>query len=226
MKREQEPNLLVVGHAGNLTESPDLGTVSQTSEVEGTEVQHYSTGMITFTSPGTPRRSRKKKSRSHGTKRQWSKEDNTALMMAFYQSQPGKRGYRKRLHTIWTSLNIFPCSEQQLADQSRSVITKKLLPDMELVQFQRTAATSQINPEMRQNSTLQSPASDSELSFTVPPPTPPKAHSTPLLSPKPATMLHTTCDSEVSFNILAPSHTPPQISQLEEQPSLIFSGYL
>ena len=163
-------------------------------------------------------------------------------MLAFYQSQPGKSGYRKRLHSIWDSLHIFPCSEQNLADQARSVITKKLLPDMEIARIQMTAATLQTNLEKGDDSIPQSPLtpthhppllqsqtsdSDSDLSFTVPPPTPPKAHSTPLLSPKLPTVLHNTCDSEVSFDILVPPHTPPQISQLEKQSSLVhsFSGH-
>ena len=143
--REQEPNPIVVGHAGNLNVSSDLDTTPRTSVVEGIVQQSSSTGMLTPNSPGTSRRSRKKKSRSPGTKRKWSKEDNIALMLAFYQSQPGKSGYRKRLHSIWDSLHIFPCSEQNLADQARSVITKKLLPDMEIARIQMTAATLQTN---------------------------------------------------------------------------------
>ena len=34
-------------------------------------------------------------------RKKWSKQDNICVMTCYYQSQPGVRGYRQRLHAFW-----------------------------------------------------------------------------------------------------------------------------
>ena len=45
------------------------------------------------------------------------------VMRCFYRSEPTKRGYRKRMLSIWKELGVFEISEQRLADQARAIRT-------------------------------------------------------------------------------------------------------
>ena len=222
-KRKPEPDPLVVGCASNLS----LPIRANTKEER---TSHSSTGKVTTSLSGKPRRKQKTKKRSDPAHRKkWSNEDNITLMLAYYQSQPGKRGYRKRLFTIWTASDNFTCTEQQLADQVRSVITNKLLSDMELYQVQLSAVSLEASLVTQDQhdpispfasapaSSPQASCPESELSFTIPPPTPPRAHSTPvqpqLTSPPP----YVTLDSEISFNL----PVTPHAKDTDYEPSLL-----
>ena len=246
IKRELEPDPIVVGRAGDLSAGDDTDISPQ--PVPAQDGSPSSTpGKVTNSLSGRS----KKRSRKEPVKRKkWTKDENTALMLAYYQCQPGRTGYRKRLHAIWTSYSIFPRSEQQLADQVRSVLSSKHLSDKELTQVQMKAATLQKNSPILEDLSL-GPATPlpsqavpsltphpdlsqsfcSDVSFTVPPPTPPVAHSTPVQRAPPTPPLqwtsthslpstaHITVDSEVSFNIPVAPPTPPQPSPPEDQNS-------
>ena len=80
---------------------------------------------------------RQKKARSEtSTRHTWSKDDNKQLMKLYYQSNPSRSGYRRRLHSLWMDADLFPRSEQQLADQARSIRVNNLLSDIELLEIQ------------------------------------------------------------------------------------------
>ena len=78
-----------------------------------------------------------KKTRSETSARHtWSKDDNKQLMKLYYQSNPSRSGYRRRLHSFWMDADLFPRTEQQLADQARSIRVNNLLSDIELLEIQ------------------------------------------------------------------------------------------
>ena len=78
-----------------------------------------------------------KKSRSETKSRHtWSKDDNKQLMKLYFQSNPSRSGYRRRLHSLWMDAQLFPRTEQQLADQARSIRVNNLLSDIELLEIQ------------------------------------------------------------------------------------------
>ena len=66
----------------------------------------------------------------------WSKDDNIQLMKLYFQSNPSRTGYRRRLHSLWMDAQLFTRSEQQLADQARSIRNNNLLSDIELLEIQ------------------------------------------------------------------------------------------
>ena len=41
-------------------------------------------------------------------------------MRCFYQSNPTKRGYKKRMMKIWREIGVFEITEQRPADQKNS----------------------------------------------------------------------------------------------------------
>ena len=48
-------------------------------------------------------------------------------MECHYRSEPGRIGYRKRMHSISTSKNMFPVTEQRLIDQKNQMKKKQSL---------------------------------------------------------------------------------------------------
>ena len=91
-----------------------------------------------------PRRQRKPRSEA-STRHTWSKEDNIQLMKLYYQSNPSRSGYRKRLHSLWNDAGLFPSSIQRLADQARSVRNNNLLSDIELLEIQGTVSVDMVD---------------------------------------------------------------------------------
>ena len=85
-----------------------------------------------------PARRQRKPRSEKASRHTWSKEDNTKLMKLYYQSVPSRSGYRKRLHSLWNDAGLFPCTEQRLADQARSIRNNNLLSDIELLEIQGT----------------------------------------------------------------------------------------
>ena len=41
-------------------------------------------------------------------RRKWSQDDNKIFMECYYSSEPGRNGYRKRMHNVWISRGMFP----------------------------------------------------------------------------------------------------------------------
>ena len=71
------------------------------------------------------------------SRHKWSGEDKKTLMTLYYRSDPSKSGYRRRLHSLWKDANLFPRTEQQLADQARSIQQNNLLvlSDIDLLEI-------------------------------------------------------------------------------------------
>ena len=83
-----------------------------------------------------PSRGQKRSRTETKSRHTWSKDDNIQLMKLYYQSNPSRTGYRRRLHSLWMDAQLFPRSEQQLADQARSIRNNNLLSDIELLEIQ------------------------------------------------------------------------------------------
>ena len=64
---------------------------------------------------------------------QWTIEDNKETMFCYYQSEPTKRGYRKRLNEIWQARNNKPnITEQNLADRAKLIQKKQWMTKVQL----------------------------------------------------------------------------------------------
>ena len=50
-------------------------------------------------------------------RRRWTKEENELVMRCFYQNDPTRRGYQKRMIAIWREIGTFEITEQRLVDQ-------------------------------------------------------------------------------------------------------------
>ena len=77
-----------------------------------------------------------------------------------YRSDPSKSGYRTRLHSLWKDANLFPRTEQQLADQARSIQQNNLLSDIDLLEIRgsisiATVPTPTVMPRSELNSVPQ-----------------------------------------------------------------------
>ena len=71
------------------------------------------------------------------SRRKWSKEDNLMLWRCYLLSEPGKRGYRQRLHKICLDNNGANVTEQRLCDQRTQIEKKGWLTDVEKEMIQR-----------------------------------------------------------------------------------------
>ena len=60
-------------------------------------------------------------------KRKWTREDNITLMELYFQSNPQRQGYRKRLLNLWLDKDLPTLTEGRLADQARSIQKNGLL---------------------------------------------------------------------------------------------------
>ena len=65
-------------------------------------------------------------------RRRWTKEVNKLVMRCFYQSDPTRRGYRKRMIAIWREIGTFEVTKQRLVDQLRIIRTNEWLIKVEL----------------------------------------------------------------------------------------------
>ena len=89
-------------------------------------------------------------SRHQATARmKWNKEVNKIVMRCFYMSDPTKRGYRKRMLSIWNELGVFEVSEQRLADQTRAIRTNGWLSEIELEEIQRNTESDHMEADVR-----------------------------------------------------------------------------
>lgn len=69
----------------------------------------------------------------------WTKELNKIVMWCYFKSDPTKRGFRKRMHTIWKEKGLFDLSEQKLAGQARAIKANSWLSEVELDDIKRKA---------------------------------------------------------------------------------------
>ena len=70
-------------------------------------------------------------------RRRWSQNDNRIVMECYYQSEPRKIGYRKRMHQLWIDREMFPVTEQRLLDQKSQIVRKQWLSRLELEEIAR-----------------------------------------------------------------------------------------
>ena len=54
-------------------------------------------------------------------RRRWTKEVNKLVMRCFYQSDPTRRGYQKRMIAIWREIGTFEITEQRLVYHARVI---------------------------------------------------------------------------------------------------------
>ena len=67
----------------------------------------------------------------------WSKELNRLVMKCYIRSNPGSRGYRKRMLAFWREVGEFEIGEQRLAGQARAVKVNGWLSDVEMEELKR-----------------------------------------------------------------------------------------
>ena len=67
----------------------------------------------------------------------WSKDLNKLVMKCYIKSNPGTRGYRKRMTAIWREIGEFEVSDQRLADQARTFKVNGWLSDIEIEELKR-----------------------------------------------------------------------------------------
>ena len=74
--------------------------------------------------------------RHHATartrRRKWTLDDNRRVMGCYYESNPSRNGYRRRMHELWISHGNFYVTEQRLVDQANQIRKRKWLSDLEL----------------------------------------------------------------------------------------------
>ena len=70
-------------------------------------------------------------------RRKWCQYDNRVVMECYYQSEPKRNGYRKRMHKCWVDKGMFPVTEQRLLDQKNNIIKRNWVTDLELEEMRR-----------------------------------------------------------------------------------------
>ena len=70
-------------------------------------------------------------------RRKWTQHENRTVMECYYLSEPGKIGYRKRMHAIWNQQEMSSVTEQRLVDQANQIRKRKWLSDLELEEINR-----------------------------------------------------------------------------------------
>ena len=68
-------------------------------------------------------------------------------MTCYYESQPGVRGYRERLHAFWKVKRLFQIGEQRLCDQVRMIQKSGWLSQMQLEEIGRFVESGENNVE-------------------------------------------------------------------------------
>ena len=74
-------------------------------------------------------------------RRRWTKEENKLVMRCFYQNDPTRRGYQKRMIAIWREIGTFEITEQRLANQVGVISTNVWLTEVELEEIRRKILT-------------------------------------------------------------------------------------
>ncbi len=115
------------------TDQPGPSTIRITNNPQG-QVSIISNHTPTGVPAGTHLGQKKKRKEGRGRKA-WTKDDNTTLMKLYFRSDPSRRGFRKRLFSLWQDEEMFPATEQRLADQARSIQQNTLLSDVGLMEL-------------------------------------------------------------------------------------------
>ena len=68
-------------------------------------------------------------------------KENKLVMRCFYQSDPTRRGYQKRMIAIWREIGTFEITEQRLANQVGVISTNVWLTEVELEEIRRKILT-------------------------------------------------------------------------------------
>ena len=68
-------------------------------------------------------------------------KENKLVMRCFYQSDPTRRGYQKRMIAIWREIGTFEITEQRLANQVGVISTNVWLTEVELEEIRRNILT-------------------------------------------------------------------------------------
>ena len=108
-------------------------------------------------------------SRAKPKRRKWTREDNVALMELYFQSNPQRQGYRKRLLNLWLDKELPNLTEGRLADQARSIQKNGLLSADDIKDIKDRAGTQRPRTPQRQrppvadrDSPVQPPTSQAE----------------------------------------------------------------
>ena len=67
--------------------------------------------------------------------RKWTREDNKLALYCYFQTNPAKWGYRKRMIEIWPEFSKFRATNQRLADQVRSITKNGWFSDLETLEI-------------------------------------------------------------------------------------------
>jgi len=71
-------------------------------------------------------------------RQRWQHEENKELITCWLLSNSSQRGFRKRLHSLWTERNPGrPTSEQLIAGQVRAVLQRREFSDLEIEELRR-----------------------------------------------------------------------------------------
>ena len=67
----------------------------------------------------------------------WPKDFNRLVIKCYIRSNPGSRGYRKRMFAFWREVKEFEIREQRLVDQARAIKVNGWLSDIEMEELKR-----------------------------------------------------------------------------------------
>ena len=118
------------GYEMNLPQQNTYNTAPPSQDTE----QQSLAGSLSSQPQSSTAKSRKPRSERQ-SRHKWSDEGKKTLMTLYYLSDPSKSGYRRRLHSLWKDANLLPRTEQQLADQARSIQQNNLLSDIDLLEI-------------------------------------------------------------------------------------------
>ena len=83
--------------------------------------------------------------------KRWLTQDNICVMTCYYQSHPGLRGYRQRLHTSWKEKGLFQVGEQRLCDQVQMIQRIVWLSQLQLEEIKRLVKSGENNVKAQQD---------------------------------------------------------------------------
>ena len=87
-------------------------------------------------------------------RRRWTKEENELVMRCFYQNDPTRRGYQKRMIAIWREIGTFEITEKRLVDQTRVIRTNEWLTEVELEEIRRKILTPRDGEENQETNDI------------------------------------------------------------------------
>ena len=121
---------------------PEQNEYNTTPPSTDTEQQSLA-GSLSSQPSSSATKSRKPRSERQ-SRHKWSDEDKKTLMTLYCRSDPSKSGYRRHLHSLWKHANLFPRTEQQLADQARSIQQNNLLSDIDLLEIRGSVSIATV----------------------------------------------------------------------------------